>query len=201
MRKNTFIKKSNVLLILIFSCLFLQGCALLGGRVTTEDDIVYASKRIKWEYVYNNLGHISPLLNVDQSIVKETDADKRTSYTVYDIVSLSDGSFALENKVFMIVDNDVFPMEIETKELEHAKTFEEKRSNILKADSTKVSVVTSYSEKNKTIVKFKYTLNENIMTRLQVAERVLFRYYAGPDMITVELKGFALEKLKKAMAK
>jgi hypothetical protein len=200
MGKNMFVRKPNALLVLIFSGLFFQGCGILGGRVTTEDDIVYASKRTKWEYVYNNLGRISPLLSLNQSIVKETNANKVTSYTVYDIVNLSDASFALENKVFMIIDSDVFPMKIETKELVAAKTLEEKRADVVKADSTKVSVVTGYAENNKTIVKFKYKLNENIMSRLQSAERVLFRYYAGPDMITVELKGIGLGKLKKAMA-
>jgi hypothetical protein len=87
-------------------------------------------------------------------------------------------------------------MEIEKKEYENAKVLKEKKEDIVTSDSTSISVVTGYSEYNKKITRFTYKLPEKVIEEIKSAERVLFRYYSGPDMLTIILDNRKLRKLK-----
>jgi hypothetical protein len=180
-------------LILICSSFGLQSCIMQRSLITVEHDIVYSSKRIKWKNTYRDTAILSPLNNLEQSIVKEINANKEVSYTVYDILTLSSNSFNLENKVFLIIDNFVEPMILEHKEYENTKNITENSST---EDSTNISVVTGYSEENKKITRFRYKLRNDVIDKIKKSEQILFRYYSGPNMITLTLKGLNLERLK-----
>ena len=180
--------------ILLISVIF-QAC-LTTNKIVEENDLVYSTKRVALKSSYYEHTRRSPLISLEQSIVKEIKANNETSYKVYDILSLTSSSFTLENKAFMIIDNDVFPMPIDNKEYENAKTITENRQNVLTADSTTVSVVTGYSENDRKITRFSYMLSDEVIARVKNSNQVLFRYYSGPSMLTVRLKEKNLKKLK-----
>ena len=115
------------------------------------------------------------------------------SYTVYDILTLSSNNFNLENKVFLIIDNIVEPMILEHKEYENTKNIIENSST---TDSTNISVLTGYSEENKKITRFRYKLRNDMIDKIIKSEQILFRYYSGPNIITLQLNGLNLQKLK-----
>ena len=81
-------------------------------------------------------------------------------------------------------------------ENENSKTISENRSDIMTSDSTKVSVVTGYSENNGKITRFSYELSDKIINRIKTSHHLALQYYAGPSMLTVKLKDKNLKKLK-----
>lgn len=178
----------------IFLSLFLFGCWVT-NRIYEKSDIVYATKRIELKLEYHWHDRRSPITYAEQSIIKEI-SDKGTIYKVYDAIVLPSLSYQLEDKVFIIIDNEVFAMEIEKKECENTKELKEKKEDIATSDSTSISVVTGYSENNRKITKFSYRLPEEVIEKIKNSEQVLFRYYSGPDMLTLTLENNKLKKLK-----
>ncbi len=198
-------KKANYKLIIkstwiaIFLSLFLFGCRVT-NKIYEENDIVYSTKRIELKLAYRWHKRRSPITYAEQSIIKEI-SNNGTTYKVYDALILTSLSYQLEDKVFVIIDNEAFAMEIDKKEYESTKEIEEKKEDIATSDSTSISVVTGYSENNRKITRFSYKLPEKVIEKIKDTEQVLFRYYSGPDMLTMKLDGKKLIKLKQLIDK
>lgn len=188
-----------VFIICLISFIF-SGC-YSPSKIIVQDDIVYSTKRIEFSYIQRDRSFRSPLLYLEQSVVKEINSNQEATIKMYDLLALTSSGFNLDNKVFIIVDNSVCPEEIEVVEYEQAKSITPKTEEILKSDSTKVSVVTGYSESNKKITRFSYTLSEETIGKIKKADQISFRYYAGPKMLTIKMKSRYLRKLKKLVNK
>ena len=191
MRKNFKWNSYPVWILITFS---LFSCKVT-NKIYETNDLVYSSKRMELKLEYNKEERKSPLISMKQSIVKEI-SDKETSYHVYDVLILTSYSYKLDDKVFLIIDDEVFPMSIESKEFENSREVSEKTEDIMTSDSTTMSVVTGYSEYNRKITRFSYCLPEHVISKIKSSNQILFRYYAGPDMITVQLQKRKLDKLK-----
>jgi hypothetical protein len=120
---------------------FIFSSCFSSSKIVMQNDIVYSTKRIELRYLCRDNNRRSPLLYLEQLIVKEIKSDNEKSIKVYDILALTSSSFKLEDKVFLIVDSDVYPMVIDIIEYENAKSITPNTENILAADSTTVSVV------------------------------------------------------------
>lgn len=188
----------KVTVFIISICSLLQGCCSL-NKIRSEEDIVNSSKRITWHNTYFGYNNFSPLDFLDQSIVKEIKANKEITYKVYDVLTLNNKSFQVEDKVFVIIDSTVYSMKLDGKEYSNERNFTEDKKNIQTSDSTKISVTTEYSENNKKITRFSYELNSEIINKLKSAKQILFRYYSGPSIITVGLQKKKLDSLKKLL--
>ena len=191
MRKNFKWNSYPVWILITFS---LFSCKVT-NKIYETNDLVYSSKRMELKLEYNKEERKSPLISMKQSIVKEI-SDKETSYHVYDVLILTSYSYKLDDKVFLIIDDEVFPMSIESKEFANSREVSEKTEDIMTSDSTTMSVVTGYSEYNRKITRFSYCLPEHVISKIKSSNQILFRYYAGPDMITVQLQKRKLDKLK-----
>jgi len=191
MRKNFKWNSYPVWILITFS---LFSCKVT-NKIYETNDLVYSSKRMELKLEYNKEERKSPLISMKQSIVKKI-SDKETSYHVYDVLILTSYSYKLDDKVFLIIDDEVFPMSIESKEFENSREVSEKTEDIMTSDSTTMSVVTGYSEYNRKITRFSYCLPEHVISKIKSSNQILFRYYAGPDMITVQLQKRKLDKLK-----
>ncbi len=182
------------LIILLFGVLFV-GCAY-HGKISVDEDVVFSSKKVKWECTYSTYD-FAEFLAAEQTIVKEIKQGGEVSYTSFDILTFSNEVFKLEEKAFIIIDNEPVPLSIDFIDYGNHRTFKENTKEILTSDSTKVSVVTGYSESNRNITRVKYQLSAEVMEKVQYAkEVVMFRYYAGPEMISLKVKGNKLERLK-----
>ncbi|MDO8896857.1 MAG: hypothetical protein Q7V19_04345, partial [Bacteroidales bacterium] len=170
------------------------------NRIFEEYDIVYSTKRLELKLAYPIKDPRSPITYMEQSIVKKI-TDNETVYKAYDALILTSLSFRLEDKVFLIIDNEVFPMVIEGKEDENSRTITEETADIATSDSTNISVVTGYSENNRKITRFSYQLTDNVIAKMRNADQVLFRYYLGPQMLTITLDDKKLKILKRLIDK
>jgi hypothetical protein len=180
---------------LIVLCSLFIGCRVT-NRIVVKEDIVYSSKRVELKLLHKDTDIRSPLQHVLQSFVKQIDSESETTYKVFDVLTLTNASFKLDDKVFYIIDGKVFQMPIETKEIENSKIISENKEEILAADSTKISVVTGYSENNSKITRFSYRLTDEAVSSLKGANVVVIRYYSGPDMISIKVKNRKLKKVK-----
>lgn len=176
-------------------CLSFQSC-IHANLIQIERDEVYSSERVKVHFFYRRAEErYSPLLSVEQTIVKEILSNSTITYKVFDIVTLQSTGFKLDNKVFILIGGQVYPVKVDQVEAAVVPNFKEKREDILTADSTKVSVVTGYTSNNNVESKLSYSLDRKLIDKMKKAQEVRFRYYAGPDMITVKLQGLALDRL------
>lgn len=200
---NRILLKRKIYLVAGLAALSLAfyGCSLLRPSIVEENDVVYSTKRFLLSNIIMVSDPRSPSIPLEQSIVKEVKANGEVTYTFYDVLTLSSTSFKLKDEVFLIADSKVFSMTLVDKELEQVKNIEEKKSDILKADSTKVSVVTGYSEENKKVYRFTYRPSDEVLAAIKSSKELLIRYYAGPKMLTATLKGTNLELIKQLIDK
>lgn len=197
--KTNKISKTFVILMILVSTLAFQSCITFSG-ILEENDVVYSSKRISYRHVSRDHNRKTPLIHLDQTFVKEI-RNKDVTYSVYDILNLNSSSFKVEDKVFIIVGDKVFNVNIVNKELDFSKNIRENKSDLLTADSTKISVVTGYSEENVKITRFTYQLTNEMVSSIKRANQVTFRYYAGPSMMSVKLGKYDLKRIKKVLNK
>jgi len=172
-----------------------QSCST-SNKIYSDNDIVYSTKRFELKYSVKDRDRRSPLFYFTQSIIKEINSENEISYTAYDVLSLSSSSFKLDEKVFLIIDNEAFPMIIDKMELENVKSISKNTENILTSDSTTVSVISGYSENNRKITRFCYKIPVATMTKIKDSNQLSLRYYSGPSMITVKPKKKSINKLK-----
>lgn len=191
--------KQTQLILFILLGLLLQSC-LFFRDINVENDTVYSSKRIKAEFNYNNSQErITPFISLNQTIIKEIKNSSNALYRAYDLIKLKSNSFRLDNRVFIIVDNEPFQVNVEYIDSDLVSEIEEKRKDILTSDSTKVSVVTGYEENPRIVSRITYIIDDLIIEKIRTSQNVMLRYYAGPDMITIRIRGSNLNNFKKVI--
>ena len=186
--------KSPLFFALPVLILLFTGCGVT-NRIIEKEDIVHSSQRLELKLKYPRQDRLSPVSSMNQSFVREISAND-TIYSVFDVLNLYSSSFKLKDEVYLIIDNKVYPMAIKSVERENAREISEDTEDIMTSDSTQVSVVTGYSENNRKITRFSYRLPREVVSQIKTADEVLFRYYTGPDMITIKLRDSKLKKLK-----
>ncbi len=186
-------------LLLLLSLILSTGCSL-GGRIYKKYDQVQKVDRYEMDLNYSDFNLRSPLLYMEQSIVKEVSA-KESKYSVYDVLVLNSASYRVKEELYIIVEDEIFKPAVSSLEYDNTREIREKSEEVMRADSSTVKVVTGYTENNKKITRFTYTLDNELVERIRKANIVLFRYYAGPDMVTIKLKGLKLKRVKRLIEK
>ncbi len=178
-----------------------QGCIVVEPGMSVNYDQVKQRTRIQKDFYYMfPEERNTPFQALRQVFSKEIDENGNADYYLYDIVSLSSGSFSLKDEVYLLVDDTVFAIKpIEVQE-EARHNVSEITSTIATSDSTSVSKVTGYQKDHWRDERFQYQLKESHIQAIKHAEIVKFRYYAGPHMITLILKTNRLEKFKEVIA-
>lgn len=175
-----------------------QSCLVMTPGVTVNYDQVKQTTRIQKNFYYLfPIEKNTPFRAMDQIISKEINDQGDARYFLYDVISLSSGSFSLKKEVYLLIDDTVFkiiPLEME----------QEVRQSIAESvsttDSTSVKVVTGYQKDQWRDERLTYQLNDDHVNAIQEANLVKFRYYAGPHMITLVLKTTRLEKFKEVIS-
>jgi hypothetical protein len=194
MKKQIKFGVPNLVIVPGLVCILLSGCSTY-NRIFSEEDIVYSTKRFELKYDCKDRDRRMPFY-FTQSIVKEVDQNNNVSYRAYDVLSLTSSSFKLDEKAVLIIDNKPYPMVIDRIELENVKTVSENSTDIQTLDSATVSVITGYSENNRKITRFSYKIPVSTMMEIKKASKIYFRYYSGPNMITVKPKKISIKKIK-----
>lgn len=172
-----------------------QSCSTF-NRIYQENDVVYSSRRFELKYYVKDRDRRSPLYYFTQSIIKEINQQDEISYYAYDVLSLSGSSFKLDEKVFLLIDNEAYPMSVDKIELENVRSISENTGNLSTSDSTSVSVITGYSEDNRKITRFRYKIPAATMAKIKESDQFTLRYYSGPSMITVRPRKKSIRMIK-----
>lgn len=125
--------------------------------------------------------------------------DSQSGIRIFDRIQLQANSFQLENRVYLILDGKPYQAKVEDVEYERLRKMEEKRKEVLTADSTKVSVITGYDRSETSLYKLTYSLSPETVEKIKTCNQLRFRYYAGPDMITTGMSRWQLNTLKKVL--
>jgi len=158
---------------------------------------VKSTKRLMLKFYY--LGSIekrTPLYNIKQTILKEVKPDNEIAYTVYDHLTMSLNAHNLENQLYLILDQNAIPININNLQVEHSSSISEDKDTILASDSTRVSVVKGYTQQDRKHFKISYQLSLEMMDKINKANEVNFKYYCGPHMLTIELNETKLNRLR-----
>ena len=180
--------------------LFFYGCILLYDVppiLIVEKDEIKSTTRTTFSQEYRVSEKHSTVVLFGKTFFKETNLKNESVVKVYDVLKLKKGADQLEKTIYLVADQKMFPIRIDHIELENSTDIHKETHDIMKADSTKVTVITGYNEYNYTIHKFNYILSDEMIQSIAVAQELKFRYYSGMNMITVKIKDANLKKVKK----
>ena len=186
---------------IIFAALLLSGCGALQNSVHVENDLVMKTRRVLYETNFYANQRYEPYYTQNITIVKETNNDNKTTYSIYDVISLPSESFEIdENKLYLIIDEEIIPFPTVFKREYNSRNISEKKEDIMRSDSTKISVVTGYDVVNKKNIQMTHILSEDIISKISKASTVYLRYYLGASYINTEIKGGKLANVKKLIS-
>lgn len=167
----------------------------------TEIDKVTGTRYVKCEIFLTNNDFREPGYSQKLIVVKEIKRGQKPVFNWYDVLTLSAQSFDVDTKeMYLIVDDEVFLLKDSQVKRLGERNVNEKKEEIMKADSTKVSVVTGYDVVQKNVYQMNHTISADIMNRILEAEEVTLRYTVGPQFINSEIMSRNLENLKKLIA-
>lgn len=191
-------RKARFLPLLLLIIIGIYGCiGTRTSRTFTENDIATSVKRVRKIFFTGKVEERkTPFAGLKQTFLKETGPSGQVTCKVYAVLIMDKGAYRLKDKIFLIVDGKAYPLTFEQEEPESYSETSTQTETITAADSSEVSVVTGYSKDEKKIFKMYYTLAPELIEKIGTARQVLFRFYSGPDMITVNYKGSQLKKLK-----
>lgn len=181
----------------IFAALLLSSCEVLQNTVHVENDKVMKTKRVLYEASFYANQRYEPSYNQTITMVKETNSDNKTIYSIYDVITLPSESFEIdEKKLYLIIDEDIIPFPTVFKREYNSRNISEKKEDVMKSDSTKMSIVTGYDVVNKKNIQMTHILSEDIISKISKASTVYLRYYLGASYINTEIKGVKLANIK-----
>ncbi|HAN78312.1 MAG TPA: hypothetical protein DCQ31_11380 [Bacteroidales bacterium] len=189
--------KKIAIIMVIFSTL--TGCSLFRNysRISILEDLANASRITKYEAIYFDINKRSPLILLNQSIVKNTKANKLTNYKLFHTLTLTENSFVVNDSAYLIIDKEVFTLIPERKELDSKREVSVDKNTILTSDSTKIDVVSGYNVSTRNLVRYIYNLKPEQVNKLKEAKTINFQYYAGPHIIVAKVRPLQAKKMKR----
>ena len=188
--------------LMILLPVFINSCAFSHyDRLTTHYDQIKKEKRINLKMFFlRTEERYTSFYSSEKNFLKVINAAGQISYRVYDQLNLSPNSFPLSDTIFLIVDDQAYPVKIGHQETETFHRTETQSDQIMNADSTTVTVISSIQGREYKNIQFQYTLNQQEINAFQNAKTAAFLYYANPEIFTLKIPGHTLRKLKKFFA-
>ncbi|MDH5598852.1 MAG: hypothetical protein OEY34_07000 [Cyclobacteriaceae bacterium] len=171
------------------------------SRVIQEEDIVKGTTRMQFRHLGSNISKNTSYFSMSQVVVIEQKSGERERVNIYDFLTTSGSSYRMDQKVFLIIDGEVSPLNIQTTEYDYVKSISENTDEVATSDSTSVTVVTGITENNNKVTRFHYTFSSEILKKIKPSKEVLFRYYSGPHMYTIKMRKSAHKKLIKMLGR
>ncbi len=152
-------------------------------------------------YHYMPMEKLSPLDRINQTIVKQSTKNEFNTFKVFDIVRLKDWSFPISQEVYIIVDGEAFHLGVDGLEHETITKIDELAEDMSTAIKNDRTIDThSLNSYNQKVSRLSYQIDIEIIEQIIDADTVMLRYYAGPNMITVQFNEFHLGRLKKLIS-
>ena len=189
------------IILLAFTLLTVTGCVNLRSGIFVENDRVMKTRKVTYETYFVSNQRYEQSYTQKITFLKETDRNSITNYTLYDVITLPVESFDLNDKMYIVADDDIINLTVSTQNQFNTKKINEKKDEIMKSDSTKVTVVTGYDVVNKKTIQMTHPINDDILQKILQAHELHLRYYVGPNAINSEIKGTKLRNIKKWILK
>ena len=189
------------IILLAFTLLTVTGCVNLRSGIFVENDRVMKTRKVTYETYFVSNQRYEQSYTQKITFLKETDRNSITNYTLYDVITLPVESFDLDDKMYIVADDNVINLPVSTQNQFNTKKINEKKDEIMKSDSTKVTVVTGYDVVNKKTIQMTHPINNDILQKILQARELHLRYYVGPNAINSEIKGTKLRNIKKWILK
>jgi hypothetical protein len=136
-----------------------------------------------------------------KEFVKDVHQNGTVTYRVFDQLKMTPDSYPLSDTLYIILNNSLaWPIvmkQVSTSVFHNTQTQTEQ---VVKNDSTQATVVSGITQNEYKNIQFQYTLSPKQINALRNIGSVAFRYYAGPETITLKLPNSTLRKLKKLIA-
>ena len=189
------------IILLAFTLLTVTGCVNLRSGIFVENDRVMKTRKVTYETYFVSNQRYEQSYTQKITFLKETDRNSITNYTLYDVITLPVESFDLDDKMYIVADDNVIKLPVSTQNQYNTKNINEQKNEILQSDSTKITVVTGYDVVNKKTIQMTHPINNDILQKIARAREVHLRYYVGPNAINSEIKGTKLRNVKKWILK
>lgn len=189
------------IILLAFTLLTVTGCVNLRSGIFVENDRVMKTRKVTYETYFVSNQRYEQSYTQKITFLKETDRNSITNYTLYDVITLPVESFDLDDKMYIVADDNVIKLPVSTQNQYNTKNINEQKNEILQSDSTKITVVTGYDVVNKKTIQMTHPINDDMLQKIARAREVHLRYYVGPNAINSEIKGTKLRNVKKWILK
>lgn len=189
------------IILLAFTLLTVTGCVNLRSGIFVENDRVMKTRKVTYETYFVSNQRYEQSYTQKITFLKETDRNSITNYTLYDVITLPVESFDLNDKMYIVADDDIINLPVSTQNQYNTKNINEQKNEILQSDSTKITVVTGYDVVNKKTIQMTHPINNDILQKILQARELHLRYYVGPNAINSEIKGTKLRNIKKWILK
>lgn len=161
-----------------------------------EKDVVRGSQRVSFEISNSLLANRRLMGTLTQTYLKET-KDSVAVYRIYDVLVLDGRCFDIDKNVYVIIDDQPFQLTPDYLENSLKTSLSEEQSKVLKSDSTAISVITGYNANNQKVLKASYKMPQLVIDKIMSATSIVFRYYAGPYLLTAKLTALDVRKLQR----
>ena len=189
------------IILLAFTLLTVTGCVNLRSGIFVENDRVMKTRKVTYETYFVSNQRYEQSYTQKITFLKETDRNSITNYTLYDVITLPVESFDLDDKMYIVADDNVINLPVSTQNQFNTKKINEKKNEILQSESTRITVVTGYDVVNKKTIQMTHPINDDILQKILQAHELHLRYYVGPNAINSEIKGTKLRNIKKWILK
>lgn len=190
---NKYIFSLSLVALIMTSC--------YSNKVYVEQDIVKKNKKVTYEMFWRQNQRQEPYYSQSLTFSKEIDKNNDVKYTLYDVIRLSAESFDMEEDMYILLDGEVLPLPVDGQRNFKVRNVNEETSEVLRSDSTKLTVVTGYDVTERKTIQMIHPLNEEIISKIANAQEVTLRYYVGHGTINTEIKEKNLLKVKEWIAK
>ena len=184
-----------------FTLLSVAGCVNLRNGVFVENDRIMKIRKVTYDAYFVSNHRYEQSYTQKITFLKETDINNITKYTLYDVITLPVESFDLDDKMYIVADEDVITFPVSYQNQYNTKKINEEKQEIMQSDSTKIAVVTGYDVVNKKTIQMTHPINDDILRKISRARELHLRYYVGPNAINSEIKGTTLRNVKKWILK
>ncbi len=138
----------------------------------------------------------SELIRSVHQVIKSSKNTSEANYICYDHLEFEVHSYELEQNVYFILENSIISIPFNKVNYDITSSINEETEDVQLDNSTTSTVVTGYNLDERLVVDVSYNLIEEDIASILNSNTFSYRYYFGPEILTVKLNESELKLLK-----
>ena len=115
------------IILLAFTLISVTACVNLRSGIFVENDRVMKTRKVTYETYFVSNQRYEQSYTQKITFLKETDRNSITNYTLYDVITLPVESFDLNDKMYIVADDNVIKLPVSTQNQFNTKKINEKK--------------------------------------------------------------------------